>query len=103
MLLVACESAPFASETATDGPRVVVDFIDAHFVRVGGERMPWEELILRMRLRIRELRTAGVDPSDWPLVELRSDPDVEVPTQSFEEIQAGLRRAGVRRISLGGA
>ncbi len=100
IFLVSCESAPLAGATAGSDEAVVVEILDAQFVKVDGDRQPWEELVYDMRVRCRECRAQGLA---MPCVEFRlpAMPDA-ITSADVDRIQRGLRQAGVRRISMGG-
>lgn len=95
VILAACDALPVASNAGVGEP-VVVELLDADFVRAGGERQPWEGWIVDMRRRCRECRAAD---AAFPWVRFRLVGDA-VPASTVDRLQHELRLAGVTRIEL---
>ena len=75
-----------------------MDWLAADFVRVEEHRGPWETLIYDMRVRGRQRRSDGLGPP-WVQFVVPTDSDA-VPAATVDDIQQGLREAGVRRIDM---
>ena len=94
-LLAACDSLPVDSDEGVGEP-VVVELLDANFVRTDGQRRPWEAWLVDMRQRCRACRATE---SSFPWVRFRLAGD-DVPASTVERLQRELRVAGVTRIEL---
>ena len=107
-LLAACDSLPVASNEGVGEP-VVVELLDANFVRTDGQRRPWEAWLVDMRQRCRACRAADADfpwvrPSGamtpgntgrgWPCFSTRRDfPRPPKPCWSLRRSPDGVPRA----------
>lgn len=105
LLAAGCGSAPPGPDPDASAQHVVVELVDDAFVRVNGVRQPWEEMVYAMRLRCREHLQAGAERTSLPSVEFRIAANAApgaVSSSAVDRIQAELRRAGVRHITMVG-
>lgn len=92
-ILAACDSLP-VHPSGPVGEPIVVDLLDANFVRAGGVRKPWEAWIVDVRQRCRACRDSAVE-IPWVRFRLAG---TDVPTSTVDRIQYELQASGVSRI-----
>ena len=91
-----CGTAPASQDKARSGLRVVVNLLDADFVRYAGSRMPMEDFFYEIRLLCREAFDQGISV---PWIEVHVPPGGGAVTNAtFERLQKGMWDAGVQLI-----
>ncbi|MHC5066371.1 MAG: hypothetical protein ACYTG5_20635 [Planctomycetota bacterium] len=96
ILIPSCESAPSSVKEARKGEQIVVELVDANFVRYQGERIPMEDFFYEIRVRCRDAISQS-KPVPWIEVHTPSDGTV-VPGAVFQRLQKGMWEAGVQLI-----
>ncbi len=90
-----CSTAPGPSEDARDGRRLLVELLDADFVRYDGSRMPMEDFFYEVRLLCREAFDQGMVA---PWIEVHHKGGAAVSSATFARLQKGMWDAGVQLI-----
>jgi hypothetical protein len=91
-----CGSAPRVPEAAAPARQVVVELLDADFVRYQGDRLPMDDFFYEVRLLCRQAFDQGATA---PSIEVHVSPDaVGVDSTTFERLQRGMWDAGVGSI-----
>jgi len=91
-----CESIPSSVTEARNGEQIVVELVNADFVRYRGQRIPMDDFFYEVRVRCREAFRQS-KPVPWIEVHTPQDGSV-VPGAAFQRLQEGMWDAGVQLI-----